>query len=121
MSLTAEDLDLIAGVKEVVIETRLGERAFGTVIWVAVDEGEVFVRSVRGRAGRWFQRALADPKVTLRVGGTRFRFRAEPATDDESVRRTSDGLSAKYPKGRSLDAMLHTDVLDTTLRLEPQP
>jgi hypothetical protein len=59
--------------------------------------------------------------VTLRVGGIRFRFRAEPATDDESVRRTSDGLSAKYPKGRSLDAMLHTDVLDTTLRLEPQP
>jgi hypothetical protein len=59
--------------------------------------------------------------VTLRVGGTRFRFRAEPATDDGSVRRTSDGLSTKYPKGRSLDAMLRTDVLDTTLLLEPRP
>jgi len=121
VTLSAQDLERISEVKEVLIETRARDRVFSTVIWVAVDQGEVFVRSVRGHAGRWFQRALADPEVTLRVGETRFRFRAIPAADDESVRRTSDGLSAKYPKGRSLDAMLRPEVLDTTLLLEPGP
>ena len=121
MTLSTQDLERISEASEVLIETRARDRVFATVIWVAVDQGEVFVRSVRGHAGRWFQRALADPEVTLRVGDTRFRFRAIPAADDESVRRTSDGLSAKYPKGRSLDAMLRPEVLDTTLLLEPGP
>jgi hypothetical protein len=121
VTLGTQDLERISGASEVVIETRAGDRVFGTVIWVAVDQGEVFVRSVRGHAGRWFQRALANSEVTLRVGDTRFGFLAVPAADDESVRRTSDGLSAKYPKGRSLDAMLRPEVLDTTLLLEPRP
>jgi hypothetical protein len=121
VTLSTQDLERISGASEVVIETRSGDRIFGTVIWVAIDQGDVFVRSVRGHAGRWFQRALADPEVTLRVGDTRFRFLAESAADDESVQRTSDGLSAKYPKGRSLDAMLRPEVLDTTLLLQPRP
>jgi hypothetical protein len=119
--LSTEELEIIANANEVVIETRSNDRVFRTVIWVTVVDGDVFVRSVRGHAGRWFQRALADPEVSLRVGDTRFQFRALPAADEESVRRTSDGLGAKYPKGRSLDAMLRPEVLDTTLLLEPRP
>ncbi|MEX1126660.1 MAG: DUF2255 family protein [Acidimicrobiia bacterium] len=118
MSLTPEDLTLIAGANEVVVETRSGDRVVRTVIWVVVDGEDVFVRSVLGRAGRWWQRALAEPEVTLSVGDIRFRFTATPVTDPESVERTSEGFRRKYRKGRSLDAMLRPEVLDTTLLLE---
>lgn len=119
MSLSIEELELIARTKEVLIETRSGDRVFRTVIWVVVDGEDVFVRSVRGEAGRWFQRALAEPAVTLGVAESRFQFTATPADDPESVDRVSEALRRKYSPGRSLDAMLRLEVLRTTLLLEP--
>ncbi len=101
------------------IETRSGGRVYRTVIWLVVDDDDVLVRSVRGLGGRWFQRALADPEVSLRVGDTRFRFSAIAASDPETIERMSEGLRRKYRKGRSLDSMLRPQVLETTLRLEP--
>jgi hypothetical protein len=86
---------------------------------VVVEGGDVFVRSVRGDGGRWYQRAVADPEVALIVGDHRYRFTAQPASDPESVKRTSDALRAKYRPGRSLDNMLLPQVLGTTLRLVP--
>jgi hypothetical protein len=119
VSLASEDLEIVANAKEVVIETRSSDRVFRTVIWVTVDDGDVFVRSVMGKAGRWFRRAVADPDVTLDVGDSRFSFRALPVSDAGSVERASEGFRRKYPKGRSLDAMVRPEVLETTLLLEP--
>ncbi len=119
MSSSTEDLDLLAAANEVTIETRSGDRVYRTVIWVAVENERLYVRSVRGDSGRWYQRALTDPEVALTVEDTRVAFRAIPATDDESVRQASEGFLRKYPKGGSLDAMVLPEVLHTTLRLEP--
>jgi len=119
VSLSTEELEEIGTAKLVEIETRSSGRVFRTVIWVVVDGEDVFVRSVRGRAGRWFQRALADPEVNLRVGDARFRFTALPAADADSVERTSGALRRKYRKGGSLESMLRDEVLDTTLLLQP--
>ncbi|MGH8914754.1 MAG: DUF2255 family protein, partial [Acidimicrobiia bacterium] len=69
-----DELQAIDGAREVVIGTRTGDRVFRTVIWVVVDDDDVFVRSVRGELGRWYQRALADPEVTLGTGDSRSRF-----------------------------------------------
>ncbi len=118
MALSAEQLERISDNQMVEIETRKGERSRRTIIWVVVDDGEVFVRSVRGQAGHWYQRAVADPEVALIVGDDRYPFRAHPASDPESVERTSEALRRKYRPGRSLDAMLAPNVLETTLRLE---
>jgi hypothetical protein len=115
---TTDELELIAATKEVFIETRSGERVYRTVIWVAVDDEHVYVRSVSGESGRWYQRALADPEVTLDLGDTRLLARAIPVTDDESVELASEGFNRKYPRGRSLDAMIRPEVLDSTLRLD---
>ena len=116
---SAEDLDLLATAKEVTIETRSGDHVYRTVIWVVADNETLYVRSVLGDSGRWYQRALTNPEVALTVGDTRVVFRAIPATDDESVMNASEGFLRKYPKGRSLDAMVVPEVLYTTLRLEP--
>jgi hypothetical protein len=118
MPLTTEQVEQIEEAREVVIETRRGERAFRTMIWVVVDDGEVFVRSVRGEEGRWFRRALAQPEVAVAVGGDRFEFVARPANNPESIERVSEALRRKY-RGRSLEMMLLPGTLSTTLRLDP--
>ena len=119
MPSSTEDIDLLAAAKEATIETRAGDRVYRTVIWVAAENERLYVRSVRGDSGRWYQRAVTDPEVALIVGDTRVAFRAVPAKDDESIRQASEGFLRKYPKGKSLDAMVLPEVLHTTLRLEP--
>lgn len=119
MSLSTEELGLIAAAREVTIETRSGDRVIGTVIWVVVVDEDIYVRSVDGEAGHWYRRALAEPEVALRVGDARFRFRAVPASDADSVERASEGLRLKY-RGRSLEMMLLPEVLGTTLLLQPR-
>jgi hypothetical protein len=109
---------MIDQAREVLIETKRGERVYLTVIWVVVDEAEVFVRSVRGDVGRWYQRALADPSVVLAVSDERLDFEARPADDPESIERVSAALRRKY-RGRSLEMMLMPETLGTTLRLDP--
>jgi len=119
MALTAEELQEIGEAREVVIETRRGDRVIGTVIWVVVGDDDVFVRSVRGESGRWYQRAVSNPEVALRIGDARFEFTAVPATDPDSIELASEALRRKY-RGRSLENMLRVETLGTTLRLEPR-
>lgn len=119
MPFTQDQLQAIDATSQVHIETRSGDRTFRTIIWVVTDGGEVFIRSVRGEAGKWYQRALANPDVALDVAGTRIPATAVPATDPGSVERTTEALRRKYRPGASLDAMVHPEVLGTTLRLEP--
>jgi hypothetical protein len=116
--MTDEQLQEIAVTDEVLIETSGENGTRRTIIWVVVEGGEVFVRSVLGEKGHWYQRALADPEVSLIVNGEQLRFRAVPANDDDSVARASNGFVAKYRPGRSLDAMVRDEVLATTLRLD---
>jgi hypothetical protein len=89
------------------------------IIWVVVDDGEVFVRSVRGDRGRWYREAVADPRVALHVAGRRLDARATAAVDAASVERVSRALAAKYAADPALKLMLKSEVLDTNLRLVP--
>jgi hypothetical protein len=117
--MTDEQLQKIAVADEVLIETSDEQGPRRTIIWVVVEGGEVFVRSVLGEQGHWYRRAVADPEVNVIVSGEQHRFRAISASDDHSVRRASNGFVAKYRPGRSLDAMIRDEVLATTLRLDP--
>ena len=80
MSFSEEQLQLVYQSREVEIETWDGDQRYRTVIWVVVDQGEIFVRSVRGAAGKWYQRTLRNPQVTLRRGSTRISCLAVPAS-----------------------------------------
>lgn len=119
VQLSGDLLDLLADSKEVLIETRSTSAVTKTVIWVAVDGNAVYVRSVRGDEGCWYQRVKSDPDVVLVIDEYRIPFRAVEANDEASIESASRGFRRKYPKGESLDAMLRSEVLQTTLRLEP--
>ena len=121
MSFSGEDLAAIAAAEEIRIETQApGGEAHRTIIWVVVDDGEVFVRSVNAERGRWYREAKANPAVAIHLGNQRIPATAIAADDPDSIERVSAALRAKYPRwGASLDSMLVPETLPTTLRLEP--
>jgi hypothetical protein len=121
MSFSGEDLAAIDAAEEIRIETQApGGPVHRTIIWIMVDDGEVFVRSVDGEKGRWYQDAKANPAVAIHVDGRRLPATAIPADDPDSIDRVSAALNRKYAgHGGSLQSMLKPHNFATTLRLEP--
>lgn len=120
MSFASDDVARIAPAVEVEIETQAPNGpVHRTVIWVVVDGEEAFIRSYRGPNARWYREALANPAVALHVDGRRLPATAIPATDPDSIERTSEALRRKYAGDSGLSGMLATENLATTLRLEP--
>jgi hypothetical protein len=106
-------------VPEVDIETRsaVGE-VHRTTIWAVVDGGDVYVRSLRGSAGRWYQELVAGPDALIHVEGEAVPVHAVPAPDVESIGRANAGYQRKYVDSPYLGTMTREEILGTTLRLE---
>lgn len=120
MSFASDDLERIASAVEVQIETQAPDGpAHRTVVWAVVDDGETFIRSYHGATARWYREALANPAVTLHVDGRSLPATAIPATDPDSIERTSASFATKYAGDPAAKAMVAPEILDTTLRLEP--
>ena len=117
----ADVVGLLNGAEEIEIETQAAPQdpVRRTIIWVVVDGGEVFVRSVRGVRGRWYHRITANPVAALQAGGRRIPVRAVPAADERSVARASAAYQRKYKGDPSTPSMVRDEILETTLRLEP--
>src|SRR5215213_8721938 len=113
-------LDLLDRALEVDIETmRPDGMPRRTTIWLMVDGPDVFVRSVRGERGHWYQAARESPDdVTLHVDGRSVPVRVVSTSDEVSINRCSRALAQKYGTGDSTSSMLRDVVLGTTLRLE---
>src|SRR5260370_37934990 len=122
-SLDPDTLQAVDRADEIDIETSRGEGAavHRVTIWIVVDGDTVYVRSVRGPAGRWYRELSANPNGAIQVGGRRIPIEAEPATDAESVSRVSDALRRKYEQRwpGPLASMLREEVLPTTMRVKP--
>ena len=122
MSFGESDLDQLATIREIEVETHsnAGE-VHRTIVWPLVRDGVMYLRSFHGPAGRWYREALADPDIALVMKGRRVPARAVPAADDASVEACSAALREKYRRSYSLAAMLAPAVLPTTLRIEAAP
>jgi hypothetical protein len=122
MPFSAEDLARIDRTREVRIETSMPGGPTNTVIiWVVVDQGDVFIRSWKGANARWYREAVANPDVALHVGGRRLPAKAIAATDADSIARTSSALERKYAGDPATNDMVREEILGTTLRLEGEP
>lgn len=116
----AEQLERIDKREEVEIETRAADgTVHRVIIWAVVDDGEVFVRSVRGAKARWYRELMREGSGVLRVAEEHIPVRAIQAPDEASVTRTTQALHRKYQGDPAVWAMVREDVLETTLRLEP--
>ncbi len=80
---------------------------------------EVYVRSLRGRSGRWYREITANPQGAIQVDGRRLSVRAIPITDPATITRVNNAYLQKYRNSPDVKSMLREETLPTTLRLEP--
>jgi len=91
-------------VPEIDVETRSSNgEVHRTTVWPVVDGGDVYVRSLRGSAGRWYQELVAGPDTVV-----------------HSIGRANAGYQRKYADSPYLGTMTREEILGTTLRLEPR-
>jgi hypothetical protein len=115
----ADTLRELHDLQEVAIRTEKHPKS-AVVIWVVVADEEVFVRSVRGGKGRWYRDLVAGGPATLEFAGRRLAVQAIPVSDPAAVARASDEYLRKYQPSPYAQAMVRSEVLPTTLRLEPR-
>lgn len=119
-----QDFATLEGAGEIRIA---GEREDGTlrspvIIWSVVVDGELYVRSVRGRSGAWYRGTQARHRGTVAADGAASHdvtFEDVPA-DDPVQDRLDDAFRAKYGRGPSVDAITAPTALEATLRVTPR-
>ena len=116
----AQILNQLANNEEIEIETySTTGQTHRTIIWVVVDDQNVYVRSWLGSKGRWYQEITANPNAAIRINGQRLAVRAVPVTDESLIKRVSNNILQKYHHSPSANGMVREKILPTTLRLEP--
>ena len=115
----AETLRELRDVREVAIRTEKHPDT-AVVIWVVVADDEVFLRSVRGRTGRWYRDLATGGPATLEFAGRRLAVEVFPASDANSIGRASREYLRKYQASPYAQSIVRAEVLPTALRLEPR-
>ena len=115
---SAADRELLHQTDEVGIETRAGRQL---PIWVVVVGEQVYIRSVRGIEGRWYQALLGGTDARLHAGASTWRIAAEQVADAGEIEAVSDAFRRKYEKRwpQPTAAMVRESVLSTTMRISP--
>jgi hypothetical protein len=113
----------IAESDEVEIETRRDAKSplHRVTIWIVPTEEGVYVRSYKGKRGRWYQEAVANPLVSIRLGRRQVKARAEPEHSPLLIRAVNVAYRKKYGERwpEETQAMLKRSLLPTTLRVTP--
>jgi hypothetical protein len=115
----ADTLRELRDVRELRIRTGKHPKT-AVVIWIVVADDEVFVRSWLGPRGRWYRDLAAGGLATLEFAGRRIEVQAFPASDHASIAQASTEFLRKYQPSSHAREMVRSDILSTTLRLEPR-
>ena len=115
----ADTLHALHEVREVSIRTEK-HPASAVPIWVVMADGAIFVRSAYVAKGRWYRDLAAGGAATLEFAGRRLAVRAIPAHEPAAVEAVSREYLRKYGPGPYSEMMVKSEVLPTTLRLEPR-
>jgi hypothetical protein len=75
---------------------------------------------VRGANGRWYRDLSGGGPATVEFAGRRLAVQAVPASDPGAVAKVSREYLRKYRPSPYAEAMVRSEVLPTTLRLEPR-
>jgi hypothetical protein len=89
------------------------------VIWIVVADDAVFVRSFRGKRGRWYNTAAAEGHAVLLIGDRPLPVRAIVVTHPDTIEAVSQAFLTKYAPSPYAGQMVLADTLATTLRLVP--
>jgi len=122
-SWTSEELAKIGSAEELDIASRLPDGALlpFVTIWVVRADDDLFVRSVKGRSGTWFRRALAAGEGRIRSGG----IERDVAFEEAGAEVHAPVIAAYHEKydryGPSIvGTVVSAESVTTTLRLVPR-
>ena len=111
----------LAGVREIqVVVPAPGRPAVRAPIWVVAVGGQLYVRSWKGDAGRWYRRARRYHDGSVISGRREHHVRFVPVGDPELDAAIDVQFLTKYRKSRYAQAMIDPPAAGTTLRLEPR-
>jgi hypothetical protein len=118
---TSEQLETLGEAEEIrIAATDDGDPGADVPVWVVRVGDDLYVRSVKGRAGRWYQHLARSHHRRVSAGGLECEIRVE----DPGV-AVNAGIDAAYGQkygrwgDRYIEAMTTPDVTSTTLRLLP--
>lgn len=99
--------------------TKQDGTAVTTTIWSVVVDGTAYVRSVRGRRGAWYRRALARDGSGFSIDGAVHPVHLVPVDDEQTLAAVDAALETKYRArwSSSTDAMLTDEARPCTLRV----
>ena len=115
----ADTLRELRDVRELRIRTERHPKT-AVVIWIVVAGDEVFVRSWLGARGRWYRDLEAGAPAILEFARRRIEVQVSSASDDTSIARASAEFLRKYQPSSHAQEMVRSEILSTTLRLEPR-
>lgn len=121
-SFSAETVTRVGQAEVIELETRADASAptRSTTTWIVADHSNLYVRSVRGPQGKWYQRVQHYPTVTLHASGQTLAVRLAPVTDTTEIDRVSTAYRQKYAAdASSVQAMLAPATLPTTMKVVP--
>jgi hypothetical protein len=87
------------------------------IVWHVVVDGDLFVRSVRGDEGKWYQGVKERMEGAISWGGQTRDVRYIRDSDHDAA--IDEAYFAKYGKGSSSQAITNAVATATTLRVEP--
>jgi deazaflavin-dependent oxidoreductase (nitroreductase family) len=76
---------------------RRSGRVHEVEIWFGVEGDSLYLISGNGPGADWYRNALANPAVSVRVGGTTRAGVARAVADPVERRRVGELMGAKYP------------------------
>lgn len=119
---TSDELNRIGNADELEIAAQRTDGALTrpVIIWVVRVGNDLYVRSYKSRAGRWYRAALARHAGHIWAGGVEkdvdFVEETDPAVNDQ----VDAAYLAKYGHTPYARPMLASEVRATTLKLIPK-
>ncbi|MCG8967776.1 MULTISPECIES: DUF2255 family protein [Streptomyces] len=89
-----------------------------TWIWSVVAGGDLYVRPYNGPGSRWYRAAMTQRAGRIRVAGTEFEVRFEPA-DGSVLDAVDDAYRTRYAPSPYLEPMLGRGPRSATVRITP--
>jgi len=116
---TASELDTLDRIHEIRVAGRRDDGSLRklVIVWHVVVDGSLYVRSVRGEEGKWYQGVSKRMEGSIAWDGQTRDVRC--VRDDEHDAAIDDAYFAKHGRGSSAQAITTAVATATTLRVEP--
>ncbi|MDI6103033.1 DUF2255 family protein [Actinoplanes sp. NEAU-A12] len=110
----------LAGAREIDVIVPAPERpVVRAPIWIVAVDGDLYVRSWKGEAGRWYRRAHRYGTGSLAMAGREHPVRFVPAAEPGLDARIDQAYLHKYGDSSYAPAMTRPPAAGTTMRVEP--